>query len=103
MKYFYTNLFVINSGDFEEISRSLEGITIYKYDLENKEKSAILVISDAEDSEKVLKVLRSFNSNVFTIPQGIPQIPSEAYVNATNKIKELTEKQTSIAKRNNFV
>jgi len=99
MKYFYTNLFVINSADFEEISRSLEGITIYKYDLENKEKSALLVISDAEDSEKVLKVLRSFNSNVFTIPQGMPQIPSEAYASATNKIKELTEKQTSIAKQ----
>ena len=99
MKYFYTNLFVINSADFEEISRSLEGITIYKYDLENKEKSAMLVISDAEDSEKVLKVLRSFNSNVFTIPQGMPQIPSEAYASATNKIKELTEKQASIAKQ----
>ncbi|MDH5415710.1 MAG: ATPase, partial [Nitrosopumilus sp.] len=43
MKYFFTNLFVINSADYDEISRSLEGITIYKYDLENKEKSAILV------------------------------------------------------------
>jgi len=99
MKYFYTNLFVINSSDFEEISRSLEDITIYKYDLENKEKSALLIISDSEDSEKVLKVLRSFNSNVFTIPQGIPQVPSEAYEYATSKIKELTEKQASIAKQ----
>jgi V/A-type H+-transporting ATPase subunit I len=99
MKYFYTNLFVINSSDFEEISRSLEGITFYKYDLENKEKSALLVISDSEDSEKVLKVLRSFNSNVFTIPQGIPQVPSEAYETATSKIKELTKKQASIKKQ----
>ena len=99
MKYFYTNLFVINSSDFEEISRSLEGITFYKYDLENKEKSALLVISDSEDSEKVLKVLRSFNSNVFTIPQGMPQVPSEAYETATSKIKELTGKQASIKKQ----
>ena len=99
MKYFYTNLFVINSSDFEEISRSLEGITFYKYDLENKEKSALLVISDSEDSEKVLKVLRSFNSNVFTIPQGMPQVPSEAYETATSKIKELTKKQASIKKQ----
>ena len=99
MKYFYTNLFVINSSDFEEISRSLEGITIYKYDLDNKEKSALLIISDSGDSEKVLKVLRSFNSNVFSIPQGMPQVPSEAYTNATAKIKELTEKQSSIAKQ----
>ncbi len=98
MKYFFTNLFVINSADFDEISRSLEGITIYKYDLESKEKSAILVISDTADSEKVLKVLRSFNSNIFKIPEGFPQIPSEAYALAESKIKELTAKQASIKK-----
>jgi len=98
MKYFFTNLFVINSADYEEISRSLEDVTIYKYDLENKEKSAILVISDTSDSEKVLKVLRSFNSNSFKIPEGFPQIPSEAYTLAESKIKELTQKQASIAK-----
>ena len=98
MKYFFTNLFVINSADFDEISRSLEGITIYKYDLESKEKSAILVISDTTDSEKVLKILRSFNSNTFKIPEGFPQIPSEAYALAESNIKELTAKQASIKK-----
>ena len=98
MRYFFTNLFVINSADFEEINRSLEGITVYKYDLESKEKSAILVISDTSDSEKVLKVLRSFNSNSFKIPEGFPQIPSEAYALAESKIKELTEKQSKITK-----
>jgi len=99
MRYFYTNLFVINSADYEEISRSLEDITIYKYDLENKEKSALLIIANSDDSEKVLKVLRSFNSNAFTIPQGMPQVPSDAYSNSVSKIKELTEKQASIAKQ----
>ena len=98
MKYFFTNLFVINTADFDEISRSLEGITIYKYGLESKEKSAILVISDTADSEKVLKVLRSFNSNTFKIPEGFPQIPSKAYELAESKIKELTTKQASIKK-----
>jgi len=99
MKYFFTNLFVINSADYDEISRSLEGVTISKYDLENKEKSAILVISDTGDSEKVLKVLRSFNSNTFKIPEGLPQIPSEAYALAESKIKELTTKQATIKKQ----
>ena len=99
MKYFFTNLFVINSADYDEISRSLEGVTISKYDLENKEKSAILVISDTTDSEKVLKVLRSFNSNTFKIPEGFPQIPSEAYALAESKIKELTTKQATIKKQ----
>ena len=99
MKYFFTNLFVINSADYDEISRSLEGVTISKYDLENKEKSAILVISDTADSEKVLKVLRSFNSNTFKIPEGFPQIPSKAYALAESKIKELTTKQATIKKQ----
>lgn len=99
MKYFFTNLFVIDTADYEEINRSLEGITIYKYDLDSKEKSAILVISDTADSEKVLKVLRSFNSNSFKIPEGFPQVPSEAYALAESKIKELTEKQAKIKKQ----
>ncbi|MDH5417291.1 MAG: ATPase [Nitrosopumilus sp.] len=99
MRYFFANLFVINSADFDEISRSLEDVTIYKYDLENKEKSAILVISGTEDSEKVLKVLRSFNSTTFKIPEGFPQIPSEAYALAEAKIKELIIKQAAIKKQ----
>lgn len=99
MKYFFTNLFVVNSADYDEISRALEGVTISKYDLENKEKTAILVISDTADSEKVLKVLRSFNSNTFKIPEGLPQIPSEAYALTESKIKELTAKQATIKKQ----
>jgi len=98
MRYFYTNLFVINSTDYGEIARSLEGITIYKYDLGSKDKSAILIICDARDSDKVLKVMRALNTNPFTIPQGFPQIPSEAYSLAESKIKELKEKQKSISK-----
>ncbi len=98
MKYFFTNLFVINSADYEEISRSLEDITMYKYDLESKDKSALLIISDIVESDKVFKVLRSFNSNSFKIPEGFPQIPSEAYALAESKIKDLTAKQVSIAK-----
>ena len=98
MRYFYTNLFVINSADYGEISRSLEGITIYKYDLGSKDKSAILIICDAKDSDKVLKVMRALNTNPFTIPQGFPQIPNQAYSLAESKIKELKGKQKSISK-----
>ena len=98
MRYFYTNLFVINSADYGEIARSLEGITIYKYDLGSKDKSAILIICDAKDSDKVLKVMRALNTNPFTIPQGFPQIPNQAYSLAESKIKELKGKQKSISK-----
>jgi V/A-type H+/Na+-transporting ATPase subunit I len=98
MKYFYTNLFVINSSDYGEIARSLEGIPIYKYDLDSKDKSAIIIICDSKDSDKVLKIMRALNTNPFTIPQGFPQIPSEAFSLAESKIKELTVKQKSISK-----
>lgn len=98
MKYFYTNLFIINSSDYDEISRALEGITLYRYDLAGKEKAAVLVISGTGDSEKTLKVLRSFNANPFVIPEGFPQVPSEAYTLAETKIKELTERQKANAK-----
>ena len=98
MKYFYANLFVINSADFEEISRALEGTTFYKYDLASKDKAAILVISSISDSDKALKVLRGFNANPFVIPEGISQVPSEAYALAEAKIKELTEKQKKNSK-----
>lgn len=99
MKYFYTNLFVINSADYEEISRSLEGITFYKYELANKDQAALLVISSISDSDKTLKVLRGFNANPFVIPEGISQVPSKAFALAESKIKELTEKQKSNSKK----
>ncbi|MFB5597992.1 MAG: V-type ATP synthase subunit I [Nitrosopumilaceae archaeon] len=98
MKYFYTNLFVINTSDFGEIERTLEGIPIYKYDLESKDKAAIVVICDAKESDQVLKVMRAINANPLVIPQSFPQVPSEAYSLAESKIKELLAKQKSISK-----
>ena len=97
-KYFYSNLFIINSSDYGEMERTLEEIPIFKYDLESKEKSAVIIISDNDDADKILKTMRSLNSNPFMIPKEFPQIPSEAYSLAELKIKELTEKQKSISK-----
>lgn len=98
MRQFFVNIFVINSSDYDEISRAIGDATVYKYDLENKDKAAILVISPSSDAEKVLKILRSFNTHTFKIPEGFPQIPSEAYALAEAKIKELTAKQATIKK-----
>jgi V/A-type H+-transporting ATPase subunit I len=98
MRYFYTNLFVINSSDFAEISRSLEGVVVYKYDLESKDKTALIVISGADDADRVLKVFRGFNANPFVVPAGLPQIPSQAYSFIVSKLAELNEKQKKISK-----
>ncbi|MFY9300671.1 MAG: V-type ATPase 116kDa subunit family protein [Candidatus Nitrosotenuis sp.] len=98
MKYFYTNLFVINSSEFAEMSRSLEGSTVYKYELESKDKIAVIIIALASDSDKVLKVFRAFNSNPFVIPQGLPQVPMQAYSMIDIKLAELAKKQESLEK-----
>jgi V/A-type H+/Na+-transporting ATPase subunit I len=98
MRYFYTNLFVINSSDFAEVSRSLEGVVVYKYDLESKDKTALIVISGADDADRVLKVFRGFNANPFVVPSGLPQIPSQAYSFIVSKLAELNEKQKKISK-----
>lgn len=98
MKYFYANLFIINTTDYEEINKSLQDATVYKFGLENKVNTALLVISGTKYSDTVLKIMRSFNSNPFTIPQEIPQVPNDAFVLAESKIKELGEKQKKITK-----
>lgn len=98
MRYFYTNLFVINSSDFAEVSRSLEEVVVYKYDLESKDKTALIVISGADDADRVLKVFRGFNANPFVVPAGLPQIPSQAYSFIVSKLAELNEKQKKINK-----
>ncbi len=99
MRYFFSELFLINSADYDEINRSLDGVTIYKYDLETKDKAAVIIFADAKDSDKVLRVMRAVNANSFSIPQGFPQVPSEAYTLAESKIKELTAKQKSLSKQ----
>ena len=98
MTHFYTNLFIIKKSDFEEISKTLQNVTIFKYELDSKDESAIMIIADSQDTEKVLKVMRSFNSNPFTIPQGVSQIPSEAFQTSETKIKELAGRQKSLTK-----
>ena len=99
MKYFNTNLFIIESSDYNEISKSLEGITLYKYDLASKDNAGVIAISTLEDTDKVLRVFRSFNTNPFTIPSAFPQVPSQAYSLAENKIKELEKKITALDKQ----
>jgi V/A-type H+-transporting ATPase subunit I len=98
MKYFYTNLFVINTSEFGEVSRTLEGVTIYKYELDTKDKLAVIVIAGSEDSDKVLKVFRGFNANPFVIPQGLPQVPAQAYSLIESKLAELTKKEKELEK-----
>ena len=98
MKQFYTNLFIVQTKDIDEIRRTLDNITINQYDLNTKEESAIMIIADVANLDKILKVMRSFNANPFSIPEGIDQVPTRAYATAELKIKEFEEKYKKVTK-----
>ena len=98
MKQFYTNLFIVQTKDIDEIKRTLDNITINQYPLNTKEESAIMIIADVANLEKILKVMRSFNANPFSIPEGIEQVPTKAYATAELKIKEFEEKHKKVTK-----
>lgn len=99
MKYFNTNLFIIESSDYNEIAKSLDGVTLYKYDLASKDKAGVIVISTVQDTDKVFRIFRSFNTNPFTIPAAFPQVPSHAYSLADSKIRELEKKISALDKQ----
>lgn len=97
-RLFYSNLFVVDTEDWPEIERSLEGAAAFKYDLEQKSKAAVVIICDVEDSERVLKTMRALNYNPFVIPASLPQVPSRAHAEADSKAKELASRQKEIDK-----
>ena len=98
MKQFYTNLFIVQTKDIDEIKRTLDNITINQYPLNTKEESALMIIADVANLEKILKVMRSFNANPFSIPENVEQVPTKAYATAELKIKEFEEKHKKVTK-----
>ena len=98
MKQFYTNLFIVQTKDIEEIKRTLDDATFNQYPLNTKEESALMIIADVANLEKILKVMRSFNANPFSIPENVEQVPTKAYATAELKIKEFEEKHKKVTK-----
>lgn len=96
-RHFYAGLFTAATRDLDEIERSLECAS-YRFGLESKESSALLVVSDAREAERVSKVMRSFNAAQFSIPEGMPQVPGEAWAAADAKATELSARLKSLGK-----
>jgi V/A-type H+/Na+-transporting ATPase subunit I len=88
LRIFFAGIFVVNSADEPEIVKSLGPIYLHTQKL-NENKTALIVLSSAEDSEKVIKILRSFGVHPLTIPSSMPQNPTAAYKVAQTRIKEL--------------
>ena len=97
LRNFFAGLFVVDSKDESEIRKSLEDLAIYSTKL-NENKTSLTIIGSSEDSERVLKVLRSFGVNPLQIPATMPQNPSEAYSLAKAKVKELETRSEQIDK-----
>ena len=98
LKRFYAETFIVDSKDVNEIQRSLNDLTIYTNKL-NDEKSSIVIIGSIEDSERIIKVLRSFNVHPIQIPSHLPQNPSSAYAQCETKVKELEKKSEELSKK----
>ncbi len=98
LKTFFAEIFLINSKDLHEIQNSLGDLIVHPVKL-NDEKSSIIVIGSQEDSEKIMKVLRSFNVHPIQIPSDLPQNPSSAYDMCQKTTKELEKKYAEITKK----
>jgi V/A-type H+-transporting ATPase subunit I len=98
LKTFFAEIFIINSKDLHEIQNSLGDLIVHPVKL-NDDKSSITVIGSQEDSEKIMKVLRSFNVHPIQIPSDLPQNPSSAYDMCQKTTKELEKKYTEITKK----
>ncbi len=96
---FYFELFIADDTDYEEINKLLPETLIYKYELDVNKKIALIVISQNTERDKILKIMRNFNTNVFSIPKKLPQVPSDAYIFVESKIKEFNQKQQSLQKK----
>ena len=96
-RHFYAGLFTLASRDVPEAEKSLDCAS-YRFPLESKESSALLVVADARDAEKISKTMRAFNASQFSIPEGMPQVPSRAWAAADAKATELSARLKSLGK-----
>lgn len=97
LRNFFAGLFVVDSKDESEIRKSLDNLAIYSTRL-NENKTSLTIVGSSEDSERVLKVLRSFGVNPLQIPANMPQNPSEASSLAKAKVKELETRTEQLDK-----
>ena len=98
LKTFFVEIFIVNSKDIKEIQNSLSDLIVQPFKLDDK-KSSITVIGSQEDSEKIMKVLRSFNVHPIQIPPELPQNPSIAFDQCQKTCKELEKKSAEIVKK----
>jgi V/A-type H+-transporting ATPase subunit I len=98
LKTFFAEIFIVNSKDIKEIQNSLSDLIVHPIKLDD-EKSSITVIGSQEDSEKIMKVLRSFNVHPIQIPTDLPQNPSSAHEMSQKTTKELEKKYAEITKK----
>jgi V/A-type H+/Na+-transporting ATPase subunit I len=94
---FYAEIFVIDSRDIDEVTKSLNDLLVYSNKL-NDEKSVVIVFGSNEDSERVTKVLRGFGYHPLQIPAHMPQNPSIAYAQSEVKVKELEANLSKVSK-----
>jgi len=77
LKRFYGLFSIVSSKDIKEIGKSIPNDIVVPLSL-TPNKSAILIATAALETERINKVLRSYEIRMFEIPDKLPQNPSEA-------------------------
>ena len=83
--------------DIREIASSMPG-AIALHSPVTKSDSIILVAAPKDDSERVEKVLRSFEVRPFSIPSDLPQTPKEAFEVVQTNLQIEQEKLANVKK-----
>tara|TARA_B100000029_G_scaffold513861_1_gene614700 strand:- start:13024 stop:15174 length:2151 start_codon:yes stop_codon:yes gene_type:complete len=103
---FSVNLSICNTKDVPEIERSFNNAIFTSSSL-SSEKSLILVAVQKSDSDNIDKVLRLYESETFSIPEDLPQNPTEAnnliqksLKEQLNNIQSLKSEINSLCKQN---
>ena len=94
-KLLYQNMFLIKTKDFPEIKRSLSDLSLFTLKL-NDTHTALFIFANKDDSDKIGKIIRSFDTSQIAIPNNFSQNPSEAFLHLTSNINELTTKKKEI-------
>ncbi|MHB1908782.1 MAG: V-type ATP synthase subunit I [Nitrososphaerales archaeon] len=88
VKRFHVEFLIVESTDIQELRRSIPEAAVIEVPFTERE-SAILVIGNATDDEKISKALRSFDPRTVTIPKDLPQTPDLAYKEMAKKIADI--------------
>ena len=99
MRRLSIQLVVVSRKDLEEIKRSIGDEGVVFSEPVGKHEAVCAVVSTAERGERVGRVLKAFDVLPVRIPEGYPDVPSEAYEKVKGEIAAMEEELRARGRR----